>query len=139
MKHLFLHFGPFRLLLAEPKFAAYGHLVQEIVTFLAMAKAAGVPVYFLRPRVVVNEAMYCIESDEVSILPRTWWRTFLLGVAWFIASLPRLDRAIAEAFHQELREMSRDKGYSEKMRARLKRLDHLASGYASARKRSAGA
>ena len=60
--------GRRRVLVSAPNPIFYGHLGIEILYSLAYARLLGVPVCFVRPRRVVNEALLEVDTDEVRVL-----------------------------------------------------------------------
>jgi putative glycosyltransferase (TIGR04372 family) len=60
--------GGRRIMVARPFAAQYGHLGLEMLMSLALAKRRGASVYFVRPRRVVGEGLFELESPDVPVL-----------------------------------------------------------------------
>ena len=91
-----LRIGGFRLLFVMPHGWAYGHLSIDVLKSLQLAKREKALVYFVRPRRPVNEALFHVRSDEVTVLAGPTWLEVTVRLLW-VASL-RMHRKFTYLF-----------------------------------------
>ncbi|MGH9348785.1 MAG: hypothetical protein ACRD26_16125, partial [Vicinamibacterales bacterium] len=87
--------GGRRTWVVKPNGREYGHLAIEILQALAQARADGADVFFVRPDLIVNPALFDLESDEVrEVHPSRAMRTWLES-RWRAADLAGRGRTMA--------------------------------------------
>ncbi len=72
------------VILVKIRSTGLGHLPMGLLQGFHMARATGAKAYFFVPSESLNPAFFHLDTKDVSLLHRTWWRRVLYSLVWEI-------------------------------------------------------